>query len=79
MFTRDHVMGFLTGLAAAGVGFYLYKKNQAKVDAFLAGKGIHLPNDHSEDTASLEDLVAHKERLEDLIAEREVTGSGAQA
>jgi hypothetical protein len=77
MITRDHFMGFIAGLAAAGVGFYFYKKNQARVDAFLAGKGINLPGAGAGDPSqgTLEDLVAHKERLEDLIAEREAAAA----
>ncbi len=75
MITRDHVVGFLFGLGTAAVGFYFYRKNQAQVDAFLAGKGIHLPGgadpERALTAAPLEDLVAEKERLEDLIAERE--------
>ncbi len=78
MFTRDNVVGFLTGIAAAAVGFYFYKQNEGKVDAFLAGKGIVLPGagegaGADEGALPLEDLVQKKERLEDLIAEREAT------
>ncbi len=74
MFTRDNVIGFFAGLAVSAAGFVYYKKNQAKVDSFLAGKGINMPLDESGEggDASLEDLVAKKERLEDLIAEREL-------
>ena len=72
MFTREHVMGFIAGLATAGVGFYMYKKHEAEVDAFLAGKGITLPGaTRTNEGASIEELVSQKERLEDLIAERE--------
>ncbi len=77
MFTREHIFGFLAGIATAGVGFYFYKKNEAEVDAFLAGKGINLPGGEQAalGQGSMEDLVLQKERLEDLIAERE---TGAQ-
>jgi len=74
--SRDHLTGFVVGLGAAGLGFYLYKKNQPKVDAWLRQQGINVPNGSSKETASmsLEELVSEKERLEDAIAERETAG-----
>ena len=70
----DHVTGFAVGLGAAAVGFYLYKKNQARVDDWLREQGVNVPAAASRDTASmsLEELTLEKERLEDLIAEREM-------
>lgn len=72
----QHVTGFVVGLGAAGLGYYVYKKNQKQIDEFLKSQGINLPTspgaDYSEFT--LEELVAEKERLEDLIAERELEG-----
>jgi hypothetical protein len=76
LITRDHVVGFVVGLAAAGVGFYMYRKHQTKVDAFLAGKGINLPGAAPAQGESLEDLVTQKERLEDRIAEQEAARVG---
>ena len=72
--TSQHITGFVVGVGAAGLGFYLYKKNQHKVDEFLRRQGIQLPTDSGKDYASmsLEELVAEKEKLEDLIAEREI-------
>lgn len=71
--SSDHVTGFVVGVGAAAVGLYLYKKNQPKVDEFLRKQGIAMPN-ASGDTQSmtLQELVREKERLEDLIAEREL-------
>lgn len=73
MFTRDMIVGFIAGAAAGAFGYHYYKKNQAKIDAFLAGKGINLPSagKSSAEGGGLEDLVSQKERLEDLIAEQE--------
>lgn len=70
----QHITGFLVGLGAAGLGFYLYKKNQKEIDEFLTSQGIHLPSISEPDFSALtlEELVAEKERLEDLIAEREM-------
>jgi len=71
--SSDHITGFAIGLGAAALGFYLYKNNQRQVDEFLRKYGIELPAGGSLDTdsMSIEDLVSEKERLEDLIAERE--------
>jgi len=75
-FTRDHVIGFLGGLGVSALGFYLYKKNQAKVDEFLRSQGIEIPGSQVTDPSlmTLEELVREKERMEDLIAERELLG-----
>jgi hypothetical protein len=72
--SSQHVTGLLVGLGVAGLGFYVYKQNQAQIDEFLRKQGIQLPNQQKGDHAkmSLEELVAEKERLEDLIAEREL-------
>jgi hypothetical protein len=71
--TQDHVTGFAVGVATAAAALYLYKKNQTVVDEFLRKQGINLPPAAPRDFAklTLEELVAEKERLEDLIAERE--------
>jgi hypothetical protein len=72
--TSQHVTGFFVGVGAAAVGYYFYKNNQAKVDDFLRRQGIQIPERAMRDAAtlSLEELVSEKERLEDLIAEREM-------
>jgi len=70
----DHVTGFVVGLGASALGFYLYKQNQQRVDEWLRQQGINVPQAGAKvDTAtSLEELTREKERLEDLIAEREM-------
>ena len=72
--TSQHVTGFFVGVGAAAAGYYFYKKNQAKVDDFLRRQGIQIPeySHHDPASLSLEELVAEKERLEDLIAEIEL-------
>lgn len=72
--TRDHVVGFLGGLGLGALGFYLYKRNQAKVDEFLRAQGIQIPSSRGMDPSlmTLTELVKEKERFEDLIAEREL-------
>ena len=71
--TSQHVAGFVIGLGVAATGFYLYKMNQKRVDAWLESQGIRFPAASASDENSMtfEELVRRKERLEDLIAERE--------
>lgn len=73
--STEHVTGFAVGLGAAALGVYLYKKNQQQVDHWLRQQGINVPQSGAPDAGamSMEDLVREKERLEDLIAEREVS------
>jgi D-tyrosyl-tRNA(Tyr) deacylase len=74
MFTRDTIIGFVAGIAAGVAGYHYYRKNQAQISTFLAGHGINLPAGDSDEPSSelsMEQLVAKKEQLEDLIAERE--------
>ena len=61
----DHVTGLAVGLGAAALGFYLYKKNQNRVDEWLRAQGINVPKNDVTATAgmSVEDLMREKERL----------------
>ena len=72
--SNDHIAGFAVGAGAAALGFYLYKKNQTQVDAWLQQQGINIPTaaGSTAKTSSMEELIREKERLEDLIAEREM-------
>ncbi|WP_300260851.1 hypothetical protein [Clostridium sp.] len=71
---KDHITGALVGVGICAAGYYVYKKNQAKVDDFLRKQGINVSNDLGKDysSMSLEELMETKETLEDLIAEREL-------
>jgi hypothetical protein len=82
--SSDHVTGLLAGLGLASLGFYLYKRNEGQIDEWLRRQSIGLPlgPSRAKDPAgkSLEELLREKERLEDLIAEREMAEkSQAQA
>ena len=79
--TQDHVTGFAVGVAATALALYVYKKNQTAIDDLLRKQGINLPPPAPRDFAklTLEDLVAEKERLEDVIAEREYASASATA
>ena len=69
----EHLTGFAVGLGASALGFYLYKRNQAKVDEFLSEHGIEISSAFEKDpqSMSLKELYMAKEELEDLIAEKE--------
>jgi hypothetical protein len=69
----QHVTGFAIGIGASALGFYLYKKNQSKVDQFLRDRGIQVSSLMQNDprTMSVKDLIRAKEELEDIIAEKE--------
>lgn len=71
--SSQHITGFVVGLGVAAAGFYFYKKNQKRVDDWLRQQGISLPATEASDyqAMTVEELVREKERLEDLIAERE--------
>lgn len=73
----NHVIGFAAGAIACAGGFYLYKKNQTRVDGWLREQGIRVPSRAATEpeSMSLEELVTEKERLEDIIATREMTGN----
>ena len=66
--------GAAVGVGVCAVGYYIYKKNQTKVDGFLKKQGINVQTVNHKDYAnmSLEELMESKELIEDLIAEKEV-------
>ncbi len=72
--STDHVAGFVVGLGASALGFYVYKQNRQRVDQWLRQQGINVPQAtaKNETGMSLDELTREKERLEDLIAEREM-------
>lgn len=79
--TKAHVVGAAVGIGVTVAGYYLYKKNKAKVDAFLRTQGINIK---SCDTVNYEDmsveaLTETKEHIEDILAERELNGATCEA
>jgi hypothetical protein len=70
---NNFLLGAVTGVAVTATGLYLYHRNQEQVDAFLRSQGINVPTSAGRDFAQMEmeELVAAKERIEDLIAEME--------
>ena len=67
------VKGILIGVGVSAVGFYAYKHNEEKVDAFLNRHGVKVKTPTAGfETMSVEDLMRTKETIEDLIAEKEL-------
>jgi len=69
----EHLIGFAIGIGASAAGYYIYKKNQTKVNAFLGEHGINIASVFEKDpkAMTLKELILAKEELEDLIAEKE--------
>ena len=76
---KEHLVGAAVGVGTVAVGYYLYKKNQSKVDSFLRKRGINIKTSSEAiyDNMALEELVTTKEHLEDLIAEKELSTNTA--
>ena len=73
MSENNLVKGILIGVGVSAVGFYLYKKNEEKVDSFLRGRGMDIkPRGSNYETMTVEELMRTKETNEDLIAEKEM-------
>ena len=78
--TKNHLVGAAVGVGVAAVAFYLYKKNQAKVDEFLRKQGINVKTSScaSLENLDIEGLTEMKEHIEDLIAEKSATESAEE-
>jgi hypothetical protein len=72
---KEHLVGAVVGIGAVAAGYYLYKKNQNKVDNFLRKQGINVKtsNTANYENMDLESLMTVKEHIEDLIAEKELS------
>lgn len=79
--TKAHVVGAAVGIGVTVAGYYLYKKNKTKVDAFLRNQGINIKSCDSVnyEDMSVEALTETKEHIEDILAERELNGATCEA
>lgn len=70
---NQFLLGANTGVAVTASGLYLYQRNHEQIGAFLHSQGIDVPTSTLEDFSQMEmeELVATKERIEDIIAEME--------
>ncbi len=73
--TKDHILGVAVGVGVAAAGYYLYKKNQDKIDEILRSHGMDIPVNENKplESMSIEELAMFKEQIEDMIAERELS------
>lgn len=79
--TTDHLVGVAVGVGIAAAGYYFYRKNEDKVDQFLRDHGMNIPVREGKPLASMsiEELATLKERIEDVLAEREVAAKAMAA
>ena len=79
--TKAHVVGAAVGIGVTVAGYYLYKKNKTKVDAFLRNQAINIKSCDSVnyEDMSVEALTETKEHIEDILAERELNGATCEA
>lgn len=74
---KDFLSGFISGTVVGAVGYRLYEQNSGQLQSLIQQKtqfGLPQPQQNGEDNQAaptIEELVAQKERLEDLIAEQE--------
>ena len=73
---EDLIKGIAIGVGVSALGYIAYKKNQEKVNAFLSERGFEIGTSCSTDfyNMSLESLMETKETIEDIIAEKELSG-----
>lgn len=88
---NDHVTGFVTGVACTAFAFYWYNQNRERIEEFLRAQelGLTTPmssfarpsapvtvSNNGEASPSLAQLMADRERLDDLIAELQANADG---
>ncbi|MCW9134140.1 hypothetical protein OF830_25450 [Bacillus paramycoides] len=73
---RDFLMGFVSGAVVGAVGYRLYEQNGGQLQRLVQPNGVFgggVPQQGAGSyQPSVEELVAQKERLEDMIAELQV-------
>lgn len=80
--TKAHMIGVAVGVGATVAGYYLYKKNKTKIDAFLKSQGINIKSSCDAvdyENMSVEALTETKEHIEDILAEKELNGTACEA
>ena len=88
---NDHVTGFVTGVACTAFAFYWYNQNRERIEEFMRAQelGLSAPmssfgrpsapvtvSNNGESAPSLAQLMADRERLDDLIAELQAKEGG---
>lgn len=91
MVTNDHMVGFAAGAAVTALALYWYDQNRERVDQFLESQRMGLgqpggswpqapqyapPPASGGQQPTMEELMAQKEQLEDMIAELQAAQEG---
>ncbi|ANS52384.1 hypothetical protein BM86_20360 [Bacillus thuringiensis] len=74
-FNRDFLMGFVSGAVVGAVGYRLYEQNDGQLQRLVQPNvafGGRTSEGGTSYQPSVEELMAQKERLEDMIAELQV-------
>jgi hypothetical protein len=75
-FNQDFFMGFISGTVVGAVGYRLYEQNGGQLNNLVQASpfnmGMQALPSPTANEPSVEELVAQKERLEDLIAEKNI-------
>jgi hypothetical protein len=70
-FNRDFLMGFVSGTVVGAVGYRLYEQNNGQLKSLIQDNVPTLSIQSPRADLTVEELVSQKERLEDLIAEKQ--------
>jgi len=73
-FNKDFVMGFVSGTVVGAVGYRFYDQNSDQLKRLVqpGGVGAFSQQPGTNYQPSVEEVIAQKERLEDLIAEMQI-------
>ncbi|MGM9928917.1 MAG: hypothetical protein ACI35P_13300 [Bacillus sp. (in: firmicutes)] len=71
---RDFLMGFLSGTVVGAVGYRLYEQNNGQLKNLIQ-QAPQFGMSQAQAEPSVEELVLQKEKLEDLIAEKQLVKS----
>ena len=72
----DVLKGVAIGVGVCAIAYVAYKKNEEAVNAFLNDHGFNIEGNTGSDyySMSLEKLMETKETIEDIIAEKDLSG-----
>ena len=72
----DVLKGVAIGVGVCAIAYVAYKKNEETVNAFLNEHGLNIEGNAGSDyySMSLEKLMETKETIEDIIAEKDLSG-----
>nr|WP_314276695.1 hypothetical protein [uncultured Peptostreptococcus sp.] len=72
----DVLKGVAIGVGVCAIGYVAYKKNEDTVNSFLNDHGFNIESNGGSDyySMSLEKLMETKETIEDIIAEKDLSG-----